>query len=155
MEGNKLNYIITGFIVILVGVILANSLADTNAQLSELGTVTNDTFTGSNSTCTRITTGCIDAMTSVANNDTVMNATDYSLCRSSISGRQDGLILSTGNALYQAASLNATYTYSSACMYVDNSTSRTLADIIIIFFVLAVATAGIAGVKMTGIFDYM
>jgi len=146
---NKMSVLIMGFIVILVGIVLLSSLADNENNIRTLTTVTDDPFTGSNSTCTRISNGCIDSITSVENATGAMTvgAANYSLCRSSTTNLQDGIILAAGSQAQGitlgGAALNATYQHSAGCTYVSNSTSRVFISLIPIFFAMAVLLYGI------------
>lgn len=146
---NKLSVLIMGFIVILVGVVLLSSLADNESNIRTLVTVTDDPFTGSNSTCTRVATGCINSITNVENatGALTVGTANYSICRSSTTNLLDGILLvadsqANGETLGGAA-LNTTYEQSPSCTYVASGVSRTFISLIPIFFALAVLLYGI------------
>ena len=140
---NKMSVLIVGFITVLVGVIFLSSLADNESTIRTLVTVTDDAFTGSNSTCTRVATGCIDSLTTVENATGAMTvgAANYSLCRST-TGVQDGILLAANSQAegitLGGAALNATYEQSPGCMYVASGVSRTFIGLIIVFFAIFV-----------------
>ena len=159
MEKNKfLGVVIGSFLTIIIGVVLISSLAQQNAQVQTLTTSTNDQFTVSNTTCTRVTTGCIDSLTSVGNatNTYVLTqlANNATLCTTS-NGNQDGIILPTAERYnMNGATANATYQESSNCMYVKDSTSRTLAGIIIVFFAIAIVLGALYWLRESGMLDW-
>jgi len=151
MAMNKMSVLIMGFIVILVGIVLLSSLADNESSIRTLVTVTDDPFTGSNSTCTRVSTGCIYSITSVENGTSggteVIGTANYSICRSSTTNVLDGILLAAGSQYNGQAlsgeTLNATYEHSPGCMYISSSVSRTFISLIPLFFALAVLLIGI------------
>jgi len=142
---NKMSVLITGFIVLLVGVVLLSSLADNESSIRTLLTVTDDQFTMDNTTCVQITSGCISSLTSVENatGAEVIGAGNYSLCRSS--GNQDGILVSADTSIdrYNGLTINATYTHSPGCTYVSSGISRTFIGLIPIFFALFVLLIGV------------
>ena len=144
---NKMSVLITGFIVLLVGVVLLSSLADNESSIRTLLTVADDQFTGSNTTCVRVTTGCIDSLTSVENSTVTIGVANYSLCRSTTTGVQDGILLAAGSQAdgfaLSGTVLNATYTNSPTCAYVASGISRTFISLIPIFFALFVLLIGV------------
>ena len=146
---NKMSVLIMGFIVLLVGVVFLSSLADNESNIRTLVTTTDDAFTGSNSTCTRVATGCIDSLTTVENATGAMTvgAANYSLCRRSTTGVLDGILLAADSqangVTLGGAALNTTYTQSPGCTYVASGISRTFISLIPIFFALFVLLIGV------------
>lgn len=147
--------IISAFVIILIGIVLLGTLADQEAKLTELATINNDTFTGSNATCTQITTACIGNLNQLTNatGGQVISPTNYTLCRTA-TNNLDGIILDT-NSEFHGRTVNATYGQSPECTYVANSTATTLTDLIIIFFVLGILGAAIYGAYLSGLMDYV
>lgn len=143
-----LGIILTSFIAILIGVIMLITLADQNSKLSITSSIVNDSFTGSNTSCTRVTNGCIQTITAVYNGTNTVPDTNYTLCRSN--GNRDGLLMSTS---YNTISLNTTYVSSEDCTYVDNSTARALTSVIIILVSIGVLAGGLYWLKGADIFD--
>ena len=148
MDNKPLSIILMAFITIIVSVILISSLGEQNQRIQTLDTVTDDTFTAS-TTCTRVATGCIDSITNVKNLSVTAAVGNYTLCTSS-TGNIDGIQLAT--TLY-TGTMNATYTHSPSCGYVKDGTSRTLSNLIPLFFAIAILLAVIFYIKRSEIFD--
>lgn len=139
---NKVGILITAFVILTLAITFLSTLADSNSNLQgNLATVTDDTFTAANYTCTQVTNGCITSITSVENLTDTFGADNYSACRTS-SGNQDGIILyADGDAAMTAVigeTTNVTYVHSAGCTYVADGTSRSLLTLIPIFFALGV-----------------
>jgi len=150
INGN-LGLIVMTFVTLIVGIILLTTIADNNSKLSVTSTGYDDAFTGSG-TCTQVTTGCIVSLTSVLNDTTtaeVVTAANYSLCNAG--GNQDGIRVL--DSVYVGSSLNATFIESTDCSYVADRTSRTLAGLLPLFFVIVLLAVGVYGLMKSGIMD--
>ena len=148
MENKIIGVIIFAFITIIVGVILLGTLSDQNQRISTLDTVTDKSFTAS-TTCTQVTSGCIDSITSLRNISVTPAVGNYTRCISS-RDKYDGIQLTT--TLY-TGTLNATYKESPSCQYVPDVTSRNLSNLIPLFFVIAIMIAAFFYLRQTGIID--
>ena len=154
--GNKIKILITFFIVVIIALVFLTTLNQSAENQATLETVTDDTFTSSNTACVQITSGCIDSITTIENNTgSAVVSANYTLCRSN-SGNKDGVQVYYGlNGLsWSGNTLNATYIQSADCSYNSNATSRNLTGIVIILFVIAIVVAGIVYFKEIG-FDFM
>lgn len=160
MEKNKiLGVIIGSFLTILIGLVLISSLGKQNAEVQTLTTNSQDQFIVDNATCVRISTGCIDAVSDVRNATgetpvVTQLANNVTLCKSS-TGQIDGVILPYASQYgMQGETANATYTESSNCMYVKDATSRTLTNLIIVFFAIAIVLGGLYWLRESGMLDW-
>lgn len=150
---DKMGVLITGFILLLVGAILIQTIANSVYSARNLDTVSNDTTTLVNNTCVEITSGCIGSITEITNatdsGAAVLSSSEYSVCRSGGGFTdRDGVLAVLDTPAYLGTA-NVTYTNSPDCTYVDSSTSRTLLNIVTIFFALALLALGV------GIFQKM
>lgn len=141
---------ISGFVLLVVALVLITSIADNISKMSALNTVTNDLFTASNTSCVQVTTGCIDSLTSIENTTSTLGVANYSLCRST--SNLDGIILKDPS-VHNANVMNATYIYSADCTYVADSTSRTLVGLIVLFFAIAILAIGYWIIRNSEMFD--
>lgn len=104
-QGALMGVFITIILLVIIGSISMSFIQD-NQELTD---VTDDQFTGSNSSCTQITDNCINTLNDVENlTGTDPSTGNYSVCEStSGSTDTDGIILLDDN--YNTETLNATY----------------------------------------------
>lgn len=148
---NSLKVVIGSFVTLLIGLVFLTSISDNVNQTQSLATISNDLFTGSNSSCVQVTSGCIDSLTSVKNASTTLSTGNYTLCQ--VQHRYDGIFLQTGS-LYNGVALNATYESSENCMYVSNGTSRSLILLVVVLFAIGLVIAAMYYLKESDIFDH-
>jgi len=149
---SKFNILIISFITLVIGIPLLISIADQTKDNTILSTVANTTFTASNTTCVKVTNGCMDSITQVRNQSVILTAANYSLCR--IGGEPKGVLLGAGAGEWSGTSLNATYVNSVDCMYVNDATSRNLVPLLVIFFAIALVLAVGYWLFQKGAFDF-
>ena len=146
----KLNIIIVSFIMIVLGIVLLDVLADTNSISTSTRTVTNAsyTFTNDSTKCTRISSGnCLASITSIQNitSSITLPANNYSICYNG--GTPDGVKILGGQNLtwdgINGQSVYITYEQSVGCQYVNNTVSRNLLPLLIILFTIGVLAIGI------------
>jgi len=125
--------ILIGLVIGLVALQIVFSLITSQAATT---TITDDTFTASNSSCVDITDKCILSLTSVENatDGTSVGAGNYSQCLSNAgtSRYYDGILLD--DAEYNGASLNATYV-EVECGHISGLTSIVVNNIPVILAV--------------------
>ena len=149
-----LNVILLGFIVISVGTVLVGSIADNVELLDDLNTINNDTFTGTNNTCVQVATGCLESIIYITNstegaavNNNTLSSAYFSICESSTSSTNDDgikvLLTADSVAKFSGKSLNATYEYSPDCTYMEGTTAKTLINLVVIFFAIAIVMIGV------------
>jgi hypothetical protein len=128
MVENRMIGIMSTFIILIVGVALLISLADTTTDVTEAKTVINESVTLVNATAVGLANNQLDSITSV------INATNAS--ESLTSGVNFTADLSAGTITLisagEAGVWNVTYIH----RQVGNSTARTLITLVILFFVL-------------------
>lgn len=145
-EMKHMGVLLTAFFLLIMGIIFLQVISDRTNSVKTLNTVTGDTFASPATwaTCTQVTDGCIDSIIVLYNNSETQKASNYSLCRSS-TGRQDGIRM---NETFSGYTITTNYTYSADCTYVADSVSRTVINLIPIFFALAIiAIAIVAFIK--------
>jgi hypothetical protein len=139
MELGKVSLILMAFIGILIGTVLIDSIADSISELDDTIVTPNNesiTWSGNNTPFTLAHDDIVAGSDVVWNHTTQMvRNTHYTISKTAIT------FTNTSRYLWDTAALNITYTYEGA-NYVDNTTSRTLMNVIPIFFVLAILLIG-------------
>lgn len=125
--------IIMAFIGVIIGLALLSSSADTMSPLTDTYSATNDSFTGVNDTAVEV----IDADSySVVSFSEVRDSTGSTLTEGTGYNVSDNsIIVYEGGGTYYAD-----YTYRSVD-YIEDSGSRSLSSLIVLFFALAVFLA--------------
>ncbi len=136
MDGMKM--VLVGFVFILSGVIFISALADETTRVTQANTVTNESITIVNATAVSLANNQLDSFTELSNvtNGAVTEGDNYTVDLSA--GTVTGVDLS--------GAYNASYVYRE----VGNSTSRTLTNLVIVFFAIGVMVAG-AGFAIKGL----
>ena len=138
MDGKDLGLLLGSFIIILVGVVLVNSIGDSLYLASTISTVTvNESIT--------MATGTGE----VANNDVTLitfygNGSDSTGTGAFVVAESVNVTKATGVVVVNDTSTgayNITYEYEGT-EYVTDSQSRTLINLIPIFFVIAIVLVG-------------
>lgn len=150
----------TSFVVAIVGIILLAGLANNAWTNTNTRTITDAqfTFTNNTGTCTVISSGdCLVSVTKIENATTsdVLASSSYSICYNG--GIPNGIRVSALNASWVAMNTqtaNITYAQSVDCMYVANSTSRTLIPIVLILFALGLMLGVSYWLFQKGAFDF-
>lgn len=152
---NGLSVLIIGFVVLLLGLVLIDPIADTVTDLGVLTTTTNQTVTLSNTSCASLTEGCVKSISVLTNltSGTLITSKNYTTCKTSGKTYDNGIILTGESVGYNGYNGNTTFVQSTNCMYVPDATSRTLSGLLILFFALGIMTAGLYYLKQTGIFE--
>lgn len=135
-DKGKLGMLIVAFLIIVLGAVFADVLADQNWLHRNTYTVTNETVTGSDSTAVDLDNDHLVSITSVTNqSDTLQTlvATNYSATVQRLYNGEFILLTDT----YDGDVLNITYVYNPSG-YVRDSTARVLLNLIPLFFVIAV-----------------
>ena len=140
-----LGYLIGGFIVILVGVILLQSIADSVSTLSDTYTATNETITPSAGIAQLSGTQTV-VLSAISN-----GSFDWSgAIGTGFNATSDGAVTVNGS-FPNAAPVNVTYSYTNE-NYITDGSSKTLVNLTILFFALAVLLIGV-GVGYKGLKD--
>lgn len=150
MKENNLGLILGAFIVILVGVVLIQSIADSVSELDDtIPLTTNQSFTwqGNN---TEVAFDDDDVITSTVvaycNVSTLTLNENYTVSDAGIS--IINLTAGTGGVGHtiQLCNFNMTYTHEGD-NYVEDTTSRTMIGLVTLFFALAILIVGYVIVK--------
>jgi len=131
---------VIGLVALQVMYTLITNQTDTTA-------ITDDQFTGSNTSCVDVTDNCILSLTSVENSTTVLGAGNYSLCtvNSGTTRYDDGILLD--DAEFNGYTLNATYTEVD-CNHVTGLTALVVNNVpILVAVALLIFAAGFAIMK--------
>ena len=152
MNNNNLGFLLGAFIIILVATVLIDSIADTVSELDDTVTLANNES---------ITWPGNDTAFDLANDDIVTNSEivynqSHKLTRGTHYTMGSGTITFTNDSAegedpaydFTAGSptLNITYTHEGD-LYLDDTSSRTLIDLVIIFFALGILAVGYLIVK--------
>lgn len=155
MENKILGVIIASFVLVVIGIALLSSLANQNS-LQQSTITTTQLFTISNTTCTALSTGnCVASITSVTNGTIIIPTGNYTKCASAGDANYNGVLFAPGEFPTNATSggsINVTYEKSVGCQYVADSTSRTLVNLNILFFTLAIVGGVLFWLYKSGIF---
>lgn len=156
-KGQLTSLIVGLFIVLVVGVIMLSLVWTQTSEQTAQTAVTQDTFTISNSTCTRLNpTNCFAAGSVTFNNvsqaDTI-GADNFTECGTNnvffgvrlISNVTDGDLPA---GIKDGATANASYTQQS-CQYITSSTTRTIVNYFAIF--MAIVLISVLGAAIVGL----
>ena len=139
---------ITIMIVSIIGLVALQVMYTSIQDQTDTTAITDDSFTGSNTTCVDITDNCILSVTSVENatGGETLGTGNYSLCDANSGGKyDDGIILD--DAEYNAATLNATYTEVN-CGHLTGLTALVVNNVpILVAIAILVFAAGFAVMK--------
>lgn len=138
---------VTIMIVSIIGIVSLQIMYTSIKDQTTTTAITDDQFTGSNTSCVQITEECILSLSSVENatGSVTIGAGNYSLCYSDSSGDYaDGIELD--DAEYNGMTLNATYTEVN-CGYITGLTALVVNNLPIIFGVAILVF--VAGFVMT------
>lgn len=138
MALNKLGAVIMGFVLIIVGTILLDSLADNVYAATTLSPVINETVVTS-SNAGQTTNDDVSAVTEF------QNATDTFAINTLVNVTRAGVISVNGSIV--DGSYNITYTYEDD-PYVVDSVSRTTINLIPMLFALSIVIGGFVMVKI-------
>lgn len=133
---DEISILLVAFILLILGIIFAGVIADNVYDNTNTYTVTNETLTGVNGTAVTLTYDDLVEVTQVRNTTTqsvIFNETsDYTVT------------LSTGaiTVLSGSDDYSVDYVYYPD-NYVKNATSRSLINLLVIFFVIGVVGTGI------------
>lgn len=134
----QLNMFIMAFVFILVGVVLLGSISNEIVRTTQANTVSDEQITLVNQSTTSLANNQLDSFTSLVN---ATNATDIQVLNTDYTVDTSG---GSVTSLGPAGLFNATYIYRE----VGDNTSRTLVNLVILFFALGVLFAGIGfGIK--------
>lgn len=135
----KINSFVMSFVFILVGVILMGSVADEVTSITQENTVTSESISITNQSTTSLANSQLDSFTNLGNATANLTInTDYTV----------DLSAGTVTSLGPTGSYDADYVYRE----VGNATSRTLINLITLFFALGVMLAGV-GFAVKGLRD--
>lgn len=130
---NALNVVIMIFIFLIIAVTLISVLGDSNASLSKIDTVVNESFTGIVGTPVALTNDNFQTVSAVINSTgaTLTVTTDY------LVNAADGTINITvaGNNTDGSTTYAANYTFFTDT-FVADSTTRTIVNLTLIFFAI-------------------
>jgi hypothetical protein len=139
---DKLGVLVSGFIMILVGVIFTGIIADNIYDNTQLGTLTNESYEGITAG-TNFTLNYDDlASQPYAHNDTnsSINITVVSNTTATVFARMGG-------------HMNISYTYYPDTYIKQNATARTMINLTTIFFALAIVAFGLFLIVKGGLLD--
>lgn len=137
---------IGGFIIILIGVVLIGSIANSISELDDTIALTDNetlTWAGNNTAITLANDDIVSNSEVVYNNTHALTrTTDYTMTSSTITF----INASDPAVAYDTDALNITYTHEGD-NYLADSTSRSLINLVILFFALAILSVGYLMVK--------
>ena len=143
-QPKHLKIVLVLFLVLIIGVAFTDTIADYIYDATNTYPVVNETFT-SNTTATDtlahypIVTGSLTMQNSSGTDVPVANFTiDYTA----------GTILYTGSSEFNNTNLLASYSYTNTA-YINDGISRTLVNLIVLFFVLAILVFAYFKIKDT------
>jgi len=144
VENNNLGMLIGAFIIILVGVVLIGAIADSVSEMDDTIRLANNeslTWAGNDTAIALANADYILGSEIVYNSSygTLTSGTDYFMTR----GGDSSTITYTNVTAdtYDTDKLNITYTHEGD-NYLDDSTSRNLLGLVILFFALAILAVG-------------
>ena len=139
MENNNLGMLLGAFILIVVGVVLVDSIADSVAELDDTITLDDNeslTWVANNTPIVLANDDIVSGSQIVYNqSNQLTSGSDYTMSRSTIT------FLNTSDTVFATDLLNITYTHEGV-NYLNDSTSRTLINLVVLFFVLAILGVG-------------
>lgn len=140
---NNLSGILTIFIMILVGLTLLIPLSSSNENLRSIGLANNDTVTLTQNTFSSLTYDDLISVTALKNaSGSTLPTSNYTV----------NLAAGTINTTTSTGTYYANYSYYPDT-YVKDSSSRALANLIILFFILGLIATALFLIKKTGLLD--
>ena len=126
----KLGAILGAFIMVVVGAALLTSTANSTTSATQLYSVVNESATLTNNTVTQLAHTQLSAVSRVGNASLTLDPnSDYD-----VNLAQGQITLSTPNATVKNRAYDVSYTYHE----VGDASARTIINLVIIFFALAV-----------------